>query len=227
MAKERVLNRRKILIVDDHPFVREGLRTYIEQQPDFEVCAEAGTAAEALRAWQRRKPDLAMVELSLNGSSGLDLIRQLRDLDTQTPILVLSMHEESLHSEQVLRAGAQGYIMKREDPARVLTAMRQVLAGRCYLSEQMEQRMLRRYVGSETAEQGAREPAARLTDREAQVLQLLGQGHRRGHIAQKLHLSVKTVETHCQRLKEKLGLGSADELRLHAFAWARQDAPPS
>jgi len=221
----RILSRRRVLIVDDHPFVREGLKQVIEQQPDFIVCADVSSIAEALRAIKKLRPDLALVDLSLDESSGLDLIKQIRDEERQMPILVLSMHEESLHTERVLRAGAQGYIMKREAPEQVLKAMRQVMKGRCYLSDQMTGRLVRRYISRRNQPEAEHSLVGQLSDREAQVLQLIGQGHRRGRIADLLHVSVKTVETHCQRIKEKLGLHSADELRQHAFLWAQQTAP--
>ena len=220
-GKRRTSPRKKVLIVDDHPFVREGLKQVIDQQPDFIVCADVATPSEALLAIGATRPDVAVVDLSLENGSGLELIKEIRTRGHALPVLVLSMHEESLHAERVLRAGAQGYVMKRESPLVVVEALRQALAGKSYVSERMAGRLLRQYVGRRSRSDGEVTPLERLSDRELEIFQLIGQGHRRGSIAATLHISAKTVETHCERIKQKLNLLSADELRKHAFLSAQ------
>lgn len=213
-SKPERRTRRRVLIVDDHPFVRAGLRDMLDRQHDFVVCAEAGNVREALRAGAEQKPDVAVVDLSLEGRSGLDLIRKLRQLDPQLAILVLSMHDESLQAEHALRAGAHGYIMKRESPHLFVVALRQVASGQLYLSETMTARLMRSQGRQRTA---PATPMQRLSGREQEVLLLIGQGHRRSEIAKLLSLSAKTVETHFERIKTKLGYRDAHELRRQAF----------
>jgi len=219
-VQNTAINRHKVLIVDDHPFVRAGLKQVIEDQPDFVVCAEAGTAPEALAALRQHAPDLAVVDLSLEGDNGLELIKKMRTREQRVRILVLSMHDESLHAERILRAGAQGYIMKRESPRLFLAAMRQVVNGQCYVSPAMAGRLTRHYAGRRKAEKAA--PHQRLSNRELEVFLLVGEGHRRTEIAKLLSLSAKTVETHFERIKTKLGYQDAQELRLQAFLLAQE-----
>ena len=215
-------DKRRVYIVDDHPFLREGLRQVIDQQSDLMICGEASSAAEALREIGPTKPDIALIDLSLDGSSGLDLIKDLVTRHRRLPLLVLSMHDETLHAGRALRAGALGYVMKREPMTTVLAAIRRVLTGQCYVSEKLSSKIIRQSMGR-PATAVALSPADLLSDRELEVFELLGRGHRRSTIAGTLHLSVKTVETHCERIKQKLKLNDADALRQHAAAWVQPD----
>ena len=204
-----------ILLVDDHPIVRRGLRQLFESQPDFTVCGEAEDIAGALDAVARLDPDLALVDLSLKGRSGLELTRQLQTHHPSLPVLILSLHDEKLYGERALRAGASGYVMKRRADDEILYAARQVLAGQRYLSPVVQQQ-LDKALDKETFD------VNNLTDREFEVLVLIGQGYAPRHIAEQLSLSVSTVEVYRQHLKEKLGLGSATELRRYAIAWFKE-----
>ena len=210
MSKDAHLQ--SILLVDDHPIVRRGLRQLFESQPDFTVCGEAEDIASALDAVARLKPDLALVDLSLKGRSGLELTRQLQAHHPSLPVLILSLHDEKLYGERALRAGARGYVMKRRADDEILHAARQVLAGHRYISPAVQQQ-LNGALGEKAA------AVSTLTDREFEVLVLIGQGYAPRHIADQLSLSVSTVEVYRQHLKEKLGLGSATELRRYAIAW--------
>lgn len=201
-----------ILLVDDHPIVRRGLRQLFESQPDFTVCGEAEDIASALDAVARLKPDLALVDLSLKGRSGLELTRQLQAHHPSLPVLILSLHDEKLYGERALRAGARGYVMKRHADDEILHAARQVLAGHRYISLAVQQQL-------EGALDKKKAAVSTLTDREFEVLVLIGQGYPPRHIADQLSLSVSTIEVYRQHLKEKLGLGSATELRRYAIAW--------
>ena len=198
------------------PVVRGGLAALINDEPDLMVCGEAANVQDAMTAVTALQPDVAVVDLMLDRSSGLDLIKNLQARTPPVPILVLSMHDEVLFAERVLRAGAQGYILKKEVMDDLLKAIRQVLYGEIYLSTQMASRLLRTAVqGSRNADTGL----TRLSDRELDVLALLGQGYNRRQIAEALHLSVKTVEAHRAHLMEKLHLASALELTRYAMYW--------
>jgi DNA-binding NarL/FixJ family response regulator len=212
-----VERRRKLLIVDDHPMMREGLAQLIRHEPDLVVCGEAGTANEALQLVARLKPNLALVDISLPDKSGLDLIKDLQNLHSGLPVLVISMHDESLHAERVLRAGARGYIMKQEGGEKIMEAIRQVLAGRIYVSPKMSARILEVFSGQRP--RAGHSPIEQLTDREFEVFRLIGQGIGTREIARRLSLSVKTVEVHRAKIKSKLGLKSATELVRHAVRW--------
>ena len=213
-------SKRRVFIVDDHPFLREGLKEFVNQQADFTVCGEAGSVSEALEKIGPAKPDVAMVDLSLDGSSGLDLIKDLAVRFARLPVLVLSMHDESLYAERSLRAGALGYVMKREPMSTVLLALRRVATGQCYVSDKMAGKLIHQSLGRPAAAPTAT-PEELLSDRELEVFELIGQGHRRSTIADALHISAKTVETHTERIKEKLHLATADDLRQHATSWVQ------
>ncbi len=209
--------KRRVFLVEDHPVTREGLAQLIDYQTDLQVCGQAGSAGQAFTDIAALKPDLVIVDISLGGTNGIELIKDLSHRDSSLRILVLSTHDESLYAERALRAGARGYVMKHEATEHVMTAMRQVLSGGVYLSERMRNRLLHQVVGGV--------PAARasgfdqLSDRELEVFQLLGEGRSTRQIGASLHLSVSTVETYRAHIKEKLGLENATELVQRAFEW--------
>ncbi|MCS6770675.1 MAG: response regulator transcription factor [Kiritimatiellae bacterium] len=210
--------KKRILIVDDHPIVRQGIRALLEQQPDLVVCAEAESAGEALQALLKHKPDLVIVDISLKGHDGIELTKWVRAQDKRLPVLVLSMHDENLYAERALRAGAQGYLMKVEVGEKIVEAVRKVLAGEIYLNEKLGQSLLHEMTvrGAVSPEES---PIRLLSDRELEVFRLIGQGHSTREIAQMLHLSVKTIETYRAHIKEKLGLSTAAQLVRSAIRW--------
>ena len=203
----------RILIVDDHPLVRTGFAQLIGDCPDLEVCGEAGDVAEALRQIEHTRPDLAIIDLSLAGGSGLDLIERIRARDRDLLMLVASMHDETLYAERVLAAGARGYINKQEAQDRIIQAIRQVLAGKVFLSQTMTERLLNNMVD----QPDSRRNIDSLSNRELQVFLLIGEGQPTGQIAGRLGLSIKTIETHQANIKRKLGLESAHELHQRAI----------
>lgn len=208
--------RRRVLMVDDHPIVREGMAKFLNLQDDLDLCYEAGNAQEALAMMQAHNPDMAIVDMTLHGGSGLELVKTLRHRYPELPILVMSMHDEGLFAERVLRAGANGYLMKLEATAHILVAIRQVLAGNIYLSEAMHERIAQRLVAPSKAPSG---PIASLTEREFEVLHLIGLGFGTRQIAEKLSRSVKTIEAHRANLKEKLHLPHGPDLVRFAVQW--------
>jgi DNA-binding NarL/FixJ family response regulator len=210
MTPEADNKKRQVFIVDDHPLVREWLTNLINQQSDLSVCGEAATAAEAMQAVAVLKPEVAIVDISLRDSSGIELIKDLKRSCPALIVLVLSMHEESHYAERALRAGAKGYIMKRETTKKVIEAIRRVLEGKFYLSDTVAQAITAEFVEGKTL--ATRSPVEQLSDRELAVFGLLGQGMGTRRIAETLRLSVKTVQAYCGRIKEKLNLGSATEL---------------
>jgi DNA-binding NarL/FixJ family response regulator len=211
----------RILIVDDHPMMREGLRTLISREHDLAICGEAETAGQALDAVANLKPDLVLADISLPGRNGVELIKDIRSLQPAVLILVISMHDESLYAERVLRAGARGYIMKQESGPTMIQAIRQVLAGRIYLSDKMSARILENVAGK----RAKASPIERLSDREFEVFQLIGRGKSTVQIAEELHLSTKTVEAHRAQVKAKLDLRNMPELISFASRWVEtQDA---
>jgi len=205
----------RILIVDDHPLVRTGLAQLIGDCPDLEVCGEAGDMAEALRQVDALDPDLAIIDLSLAGGSGLDLIEHIRSRGRDTLMLVASMHDEGLYAERVLAAGARGYINKQEAQDRIILAIRRVLGGKVYLSERMTERLLSGMVEANNEKRDIDS----LSNRELQVFELIGQGVSTSRIAEQLNLSTKTIETHQAHIKKKLGLDSAHQLTQRAIRW--------
>jgi DNA-binding NarL/FixJ family response regulator len=207
-----------ILIVDDHAVVRHGVRLLLEQEPDLVVCAEAERASEALTAAERHDPDVALVDIALPGTNGLDLIRALRRERPRTAIVVLSMHDEAVYAERALRAGARGYVTKRRGPDDVVAAVRTVVAGRIHLPEATASAILARLAGVPSDEGSSLD---RLTDRELEVFQLIGRGCTTREIAGRLSLSIKTIESHREHIKQKLGLDNAAAL-VHCAVTAEQ-----
>lgn len=212
--------RNNILIVDDHPIVREGLALVIDEEPDLRVAAQAGDRAGALRDIDKLNPDLVIVDLTLKSGSGLELIKDIRQRWPHLPMLALSMHDEKVYAERVLRAGAKGYIMKYEGPDKILSAIRKVLSGQIYLSESMSDKLLGSMVGHRQQLQGPN--IDRLSDRELEVFQLMGDGYGTRETAERLHLSIKTIETYRAHIKEKLDFGDASEMLRWAIQWRKQ-----
>ena len=209
---------RQVLLVDDHPIVRHGLALLINREPDLMVCGEAEDAQSATRAIVALRPDLVILDISLGGPDGLDLLKQIRTRNTDLPVLVLSMHDEMTYAERVLRAGANGYLMKQEATDRVLTAIRCILEGQVYVPDRVASRLLRQYAHTSTPT--PQSPLAALSDRELEVFRLIGAGRSTRQIAEVLHLSVKTVESYQAHIKEKLELRNAHELLYCAIEWA-------
>jgi DNA-binding NarL/FixJ family response regulator len=206
----------KVLIVDDHPVVREGLAMHLAGQPDLEVCGEAEDLPGALTALAAARPDVAIIDISLKNSNGIELIRRIRDRDDAVRILVWSMYPENLYAERALRAGAQGYLTKSQATQHVLDAVRTVLQGRVYVSGVITEQLLKRVVGRKPEERSAIDS---LSDRELEAFQLIGEGMTTESIAEKMHVSPKTVETFRARIKEKLGISNLTELIQRAAQW--------
>jgi DNA-binding NarL/FixJ family response regulator len=212
-----VTKKRTVFLVDDHPIVRQGLTLLINQEPDLTVCGQAEEMHSALQAIQSFHPDIMIVDISLNGPDGLELLKNIRAKHSGMPVLILSMHDESIYAERALRAGANGYIMKQEATEKVLVALRRILAGEIYVSDRVGNHMLQHYIrGASPLPQSS---VAELTDRELEVFRLIGEGHGTRQIAEELHLSVKTVESYQAHIKDKLSLRSARELVQHAIQW--------
>ena len=216
--KNAAKNKKRILIVDDHPMMRQGLVQLIGAESDLAICGEAENAERALDVIGTLKPDLVLADISLPGKSGLELIKDFQAVQPGLPVLVISMHDESLYAERVLRAGGRGYIMKQEGGKKLMQAIRQVLDGKIYVSEKISAEILEMFSGHRPA--GESSPVEKLSDREFEIFQLIGQGKRAKEIADKLYLSVKTVEVHRANIKKKLTLGSASELMRFAVRWS-------
>lgn len=208
---------KKVFIVEDHPLFRQGLVQLLAAEKDLKVCGEAETAAEALKSIARLKPDLVLVDLTLPGRSGLDLIKDVRAANRKVKLLVVSMHDEEIYADRVLRAGGDGYIMKQEDPEEILNAARDVLQGRVYLSEQILAR--NNPAPSDAAEPEPARPLDQLTDTELQILELLGRGKNHHTIAQQLRMDRADVSSHSTRIRQKLRLKTDKELLHRAAAW--------
>ena len=208
----------RVFVVDDHPIVRQGLALLINREQDMAVCGEAEEAQSAMQEIAVTRPDILVVDISLNGPDGLELLKAVRTKHPHLPVLILSMHDESIYAERALRAGANGYIMKQEATEKVLEALRRIVNREIYVSERVANKMLQQYIGGNTGAQ--RSPVADLTDRELEVFRLIGEGHATRQIAEELHLSVKTVESYQAHIKEKLSLRSARELMQHAIQWS-------
>ncbi len=220
MSTKETAAKARIFLVDDHALLRHGLAQLINQQEDLEVCGQADSADGALRGIMTLEPDVVVADLSLDRDmSGIELIKTLKSRCSKANVLVLSMHEEMIFAERTLRAGARGYVMKDEALQTVLDAIRQVLGGNIWLSDKMTRTMLADMFNRKS--DGRRFPVERLSDRELEVLQLVGRGLGASQIAQKLHLSVKTVETHRANLKEKLNLADAAALLEFAIQWTQ------
>ena len=207
----------RVVVVDDHPLFRERLCQLINNEPDMEICGEASSAQEAIQIIRETSPNLAVIDITLKTSSGLELIKSIKALSIGVPVLVLSMHDESLYAERALRAGASGYITKSQEAAQVLLAVRSVLIGKIYLSEEMTSGFLKSLAATGT--KGIARPVDRLTDRELQVLDLIGRGRTTRDIAQLLKLGVATVDTYRARIKEKMNFRNAMELQHFAIRW--------
>jgi DNA-binding NarL/FixJ family response regulator len=209
--------KRRILVVDDHPIVRQGLALMVNREADLVVCGEAEDATGAMLVMASARPDVLIVDISLNGPDGLDLLKNIRTTHPSLPVLILSMHDESIYAERALRAGANGYIMKQEATEKVLVAVRRILNGEIYVSDRIANKMLKHYITG--ASDLKCSSIADLSDRELEVFRLIGEGHGTRQIAGELHLSIKTVESYQAHIKDKLSLRTARELMQHAIQW--------
>jgi DNA-binding NarL/FixJ family response regulator len=212
-----VARKSRVFIVDDHPLVREGLTNLINGQDDLIVCGEANDSPQAIKRIVKAQPDVALIDISLENESGLELVKQLGSQFPQVALIILSMHDEALYAERALRAGARGYVMKHETSKSVLASIRRVLGGGIYVSERIVNRMARRLTSSR--EPVTSSPVERLSDRELEIFRLLGQGRTPSQIAGDLNLSLKTVQAYCARAKEKFGVTSLTELLRAAIRW--------
>ena len=214
-------SRRRIFLVDDHPLVREGLTKLIDQQFDMCVCAEAEAAAQAYAEIARTQPDAVVVDLSLQGDSGLELIKRLQSLPRPPAVLVLSMHDEAFYAERALRCGALGYVMKRETSGKIIAALREVLLGHLYVSAAIAAQTAEKFLGARPSAPSS--SVGSLSDRELEVFRRIGQGQENRRIAADLKISLKTVQTHCAHIKEKLGFENATVLMREAVRWAEKE----
>jgi DNA-binding NarL/FixJ family response regulator len=212
----------RVLLVDDHPILRRGLAQLINQECDMAVCGEAEDAPKAFEAFSTLHPDVAVVDISLKGGNGIELIKNVKARFPAVPILVLSMHDESLYAERALRAGGLGYIMKEEAIEQVLVGIRRVLVGEIFLSDKMKAKMLQQLASGKA--KAFVSPIENLTDRELEVFRLIGEGRSTRQIAGELHLSVRTVEAYREYIKGKLNLKNSTELVQHAFHWVHHEA---
>lgn len=217
IEKERI----RVFLVDDHPIVRDGLKTLIERRDDLSVCGEAEDAAGALKAIRQTDPDMVITDITLKDSDGLELTKEIKARYPDMPVIVLSIHEESTYCERALRAGAQGYLMKEVASENVIEAIRQVWNGEIYVSATMAKRFLHKMVGGKTQE--IQSSIETLSDRELEIFKLIGQGFKASQIAERLYLSVKTIETYRGRIKEKLDLADASDLLRYAIRWAKSN----
>lgn len=211
----------RVFIVDDHAMFREGLRQLIDREADLTVCGDVADATEAMREIREKKPDLVIADISLSGTTGIDLIKNLKAEFEDLPVLVVSMHEESLYAERALRAGAMGYVMKQEPAKTVKLAIRKVLAGDIHLSDKMSAAMLAKFMRGGRADQPV-SPIETLSDRELEVFRMLGEGKATRQIAEELDLTIATINSFRNRIKEKLNLKNSSELILHAVQWVRE-----
>ena len=210
-------DKNKILVVDDHPMIREGLARLVADEQDLIICGQAEDAYEALKAISETKPDVVIIDISLKSSSGIELMKSVKAQYPKLPVLILSMHDEALYAERALRAGAMGYIMKQEASEKLLTAIRHVLGGQIFVSDKVSKRLIRKLARGKT--EMVTSPVDNLSDRELEVFQLIGQGYGTSQIAEKLYLSIKTIETYRTHIKEKLNLADSHELLQYAIQW--------
>lgn len=217
-AKSKV----RVFLVDDHPIVRRGFQLMLSMEPDLMVCGEADSGPAALEKIMALKPDVAIVDLSLKASSGLELVKQLRAQGLKLKLLVFTMRDEGIYAERALRAGADGYITKEEGTEKAIQAIRVLMQGKRYLSHRVAERMMDTLAGNTSAGESA---VQSLSDRDLEVLELIANGLGSREIAEKLHLSVKTIESHREHTKTKLGLSRATELVSFAFNWFHGDSP--
>jgi len=217
--QETTMNKEtRILVIDDHPIVRDGLEHLLSRESDLLICGQAEDAEAGLKALEETSPDLVIVDISLqDGISGLELTKIITEKYPELPILVLSMHDEALYAERVIRSGARGYIMKQEMTGTIVDAIRMVMEGRVYLSERMKTRLIDEKIHQNTKR--VQNPVERLSNRELEVLRLIGQGMKTSEIAEKLKVATKTIDTHRYRLKNKLDLKSGAELVKFAVEW--------
>lgn len=223
MSEKKIADKIRILIVDDHPAVRESLAAWISRQPDLEVCGEAAEMSEALRSIESNRPDLAIVDISLKNGNGIDLIKRIKARTDAVRILVWSSHSEALYAERALRAGSLGYVNKEQAMDKMMDAIRQVLKGKIYLSEAMVEKFLQRTVGDGGKDDHG-SPLEALADRELEVFRLVGEGVKTSAIAERLHLSIHTVETYRERIKQKLDLKGGAELAHFATRWVLENS---
>lgn len=219
VTSETADGKKKVLIVDDHPITRQGLRMLVDQQADFAVCGEADNAAHAMELAAKLKPDIAIVDITLRTANGIELTKNLKAHSPALLILIVSMHDEELFAERALRAGAKGYLMKHEASDQVVNALRRISKGDIYVSERVQARMLSRMVSSNSGEVVS--PVESLSDREMEVFQLLGNGYSTRQIAERLNLSVKTIDSYREHLKLKLNLDSGADLIRYAIQWVK------
>ena len=216
-SSETATRKSRVFVVDDHPLVREGLANLINAQEDLTVCGEAEDSAQATAGILRTRPDVALIDISLQNESGLELVKDLATQFPEVALIVLSMHDETLYAERALRAGARGYVMKREASQNVLASIHRVLEGGVFVSERVANRIAIKAAARRKA--ADRSPVERLSDRELEIFRLLGQGRTTSQIASDLNLSLKTVQAYCARAKEKFGVSSLSELLRAAFRW--------
>ena len=219
--RQKLSDKIQIFLVEDHPIFRKGLAEILNSQKHFEVCGEAEDALEALTAIKEKRPDFVILDVSLKNSSGIELIKDIKLRYSDIPILTLSMHDEAIYAERALRAGARGYLMKQEAPETVVKAVSHILGGNIYVSDKIATRMFNKLIEGQSNIENS--PVDILTDRELEVFQLIGRGLGTRQIAQKLHVSVKTIENHRAHIKEKLNLSSAIELVQHATLWIQEE----
>jgi DNA-binding NarL/FixJ family response regulator len=221
MVKSGIRTKQSIFIVDDHPIVREGLAMLINQERDLQVCGDAGDAQQALSKIAKNRPDAVIVDITLGRNSGLRLIEDLSQSYPDIPVLTLSMHDESIYAERCLMAGAKGYIMKQEPPEKMIAALRKVLGGDIYISENISAKLLQKMVSGKSA--ATLSPIELLSNRELEVFQLIGQGVKTRKIAEQLNLSIKTIETYIDHIKKKMNFEDSRRLLLYAVQWAMKD----
>jgi DNA-binding NarL/FixJ family response regulator len=215
-------NKKRIFIVDDHPIVRDGLITLINRQQDLRVCGEAEEAPQALKSISELKPEVVIVDIGLKSSDGIELTKSIKARYPRLPVIVLSIHDESVYAERALRAGAQAYLMKEVVSKNIVTAIRTVLSGEIYVSNTMGKKLLRKISAAGNVDTISA-PIDSLSDRELEIFRLIGQGYKPSKIAESMHLSVKTVETYRARIKDKLNLANADELLRYAIQWVSSE----
>lgn len=215
--------KRQVLIVDDHPIFRNGITQLINHEPDLHVCGEICSAAQAISIVEELKPDIVVLDISIQGTNGIELMKSIRVLHPHLPVLMVSMHDESIYAERALRAGARGYVMKAAPSEKVIEAIRRVLSGGLYLSEAIGGRLLDTFLNGRLTSMGG-SMIEKLSDREIEIFRAVGEGRGTREIARTLFLSVKTVETHRAHIKEKLKLKTAPELVRAAVEWVNQEA---
>ncbi len=222
LRKEQAKNGEKktqVLIVDDHPVVRDGLVTIINHEQDFNVCGQADDAPEALKAIAELKPDVAVVDISLKSSDGIELTKSIKARYPKLFVIVLSLHDESIYAERALRAGAHAYLMKEAVSENIVKAIRVVLNSEIYVSDKISRKLLHRIAGDKAGT--AKTPIDTLSDRELEIFRLIGEGYKASQMAKRLHLSIKTIETYRARVKQKLDLADSSELLRYAIKWAK------